>query len=248
MFTKDCSQHHFKSNLFHIIHQTQTTLQATTNANTKSLLQAHLVSLHLHKIQFLKQNQDVSEIKTETGQVKKNINERLEYLLLDTTMRDVNNKLIVPAITFTKTPMLDNIDLIKIAAAELLLKEKWKKLDEKLEKKFGPIEKQDKAVKQFSHFSQLGPISINEMSLGNMEMAKKEEKVRLKQQRKQAALDAKNQAEKPTTIEFKLPAVIAESVNEEKQEEPKKTNKPRLKFIPKRKLDFDEDKDEYMPT
>ncbi|KAL8115285.1 hypothetical protein AgCh_021943 [Apium graveolens] len=346
---------------------TQIALQATTNANTKSLLQENLESLHLHKIQSLNQSQDVSEIKTEIGQVKKDILERLEYILPDTIMRDINeqrrkdsdltskklvaaqtsnpaqlnankkgeknvlvlvsegetaaiipiskgestsegekvhniqvSKVIVPGITFSKPPVLDSIDLIKIATVELERKEKWKKLDEKIEKIFGPIEKQDKA---FSHFSQLRQILINEMSLGNMERdlvyetpktdvkklfgrsiaylkdprdsvlkkriakiyrngkwiyvvaghpqfaeARKEEKVRLKQQQRKVALDSKNQAKNPATIEFKMPTMIAESLHEEKQEKPKQTKKPRLKFRPKRKMDFDEDKEEYMPT
>ncbi|MDV3191303.1 MAG: hypothetical protein Q8832_02610, partial [Candidatus Phytoplasma australasiaticum] len=72
---------------------------------------------------------------------------------------------------------------------------------------------------------------------------KKEEKVRLKGQ---AALDAKNQAKKPAITKTEMPAVIAESVNEEKQEEPKQIKVPRQKFRAKRKLDFDEEKEEYM--
>ena len=44
-----------------------------------------------------------------------------------------------------------------------------------------------------------------------------------------------------------MPDLIDELVNEEKQEERKQKKKPRLKFRPKRKLDFDEDKEEYMP-
>ena len=47
-----------------------------------------------------------------------------------------------------------------------------KKLDDKIEKKFGPIEKQDKAMKYFSHLSQLRPVSVDEISLGNMERGK----------------------------------------------------------------------------
>ncbi|KAL8088484.1 hypothetical protein AgCh_038309 [Apium graveolens] len=167
-----------------------------------------------------------------------------------------------------------------------------------MEKNYGPIVKPDKLVKQFT---QLRPISINEMSLENLEKgqpsarrllqadvilhpkknysknssknpldlvyatpkpdeekllgrsiayqkdprdsvlkkrivkvykhgklicvmaghpqfaeAKKEENVRLKQQKGQVALDAKNQAKKPVTIETEILAVIVESVNEEK--------------------------------
>ncbi|KAL8100271.1 hypothetical protein AgCh_032499 [Apium graveolens] len=46
--------------------------------------------------------------------------------------------------------------------------------------------------------------------------AKKEEKVRLKQQQKQAALEAKNLAKKPATIKVTLPTVTTETLNEEK--------------------------------
>ena len=81
-------------------------------------------------------------------------------------MLNINvSKVIVPAIAFTKPPILDNIDLINIAAAELQLNEKWEKLDKNIKKKFGPIKKQDKV---FSHFSRLRSISENDMSLGNM--------------------------------------------------------------------------------
>ncbi|KAL8125989.1 hypothetical protein AgCh_013326 [Apium graveolens] len=259
--------------------ETQTALQATTDANTKSLLQADLESLHLHKIQSLKQNQDVSKIKTEIGQklvaaqtsnsAQLDANKKGDKDVLFSSSKEETttiilvskgesasegekvyniqvSKVIVPAITFSNPPVLDNIDLIKIATTKLELKEKWKKLDENIGKNFGPIKKQDKAVKHFSHFSQLRPISVNEMTLGNMERgqpsvikspqsiklpslvrrsclvdprdsvlekrvakiyrngklicvvagppqfaeAKNEEKVRLKQQQRQAALDA----------------------------------------------------------
>ncbi|KAL8100284.1 hypothetical protein AgCh_032509 [Apium graveolens] len=73
--------------------------------------------------------------------------------------------------------------------------------------------------------------------------AKKEEKVRLKQQKRQATLDAKNQAKKPTTTKTEMPTVIAEFVNEEKQNEPKQKKVPRQKFRANRKLDFDEEKE-----
>ncbi|KAL8100012.1 hypothetical protein AgCh_032321 [Apium graveolens] len=224
-------------------------------------------------------------------------------MLPDTILRDINKQLRKDSDLSSKVDSLDT---------------RLKKLDEKIEKSFGPIEKQDKA---FSHFSQLRPISANEINLGNLERgqpsaiksptanvifqpkrnypmnsdknpldlvyetpkpdekkvlgrsiaffkdptdsvlkkriakiyrngklicvvaghpqfaeAMKEEKVRLKQQQKHS------------TTESKMPAEIAESVNEEKQEEPKQTKKSRLKFRPKRKLDFDEDKEEYMPT
>ncbi|KAL8120650.1 hypothetical protein AgCh_017721 [Apium graveolens] len=72
------------------------------------------------------------------------------------------SKVIIPAITFLKLPVLDIIDLINIAAAELKLKEQMKKIDEKIEKVFGPIENQEKSVK---HFTQLRQIPISEMSL-----------------------------------------------------------------------------------
>ncbi|KAL8120932.1 hypothetical protein AgCh_017929 [Apium graveolens] len=62
--------------------------------------------------------------------------------------------------------MIENIDLIQIAATELELKEKWKNIDEKIGNNFGQITKPDKLVK---HFTQLRPILINEMSLRNLE-------------------------------------------------------------------------------
>ncbi|XP_074351383.1 uncharacterized protein LOC141690484 [Apium graveolens] len=92
MFSKDCDTHHFKSTLFNLIQQTQKAIQATLDVNPKSLLQEHLESLQLHKIQSLKQNQDVSEIKNEIGQVKKDITERLESMLPASTLLFGNNK------------------------------------------------------------------------------------------------------------------------------------------------------------
>ncbi|KAL8092947.1 hypothetical protein AgCh_034994 [Apium graveolens] len=220
---------------------------------------------------------------------------------------------------------MENIELIKIAAAKLEsnkkskkldvaaveqeLDAKWKKIDEEIIKKFGSIEKKDKV---FSHFSQLRQILANEMSLGNMERgqpssikslkasvifqpkrnypknsdknplnlsyetprlnekkllarnvkiicvvagypqfveAKKEEMVRLKQQQKQAALEAKNLAKNPATTEVTLPVVTTGNLDEGKKEEPKKIKrKLSYKINVKRKIDFDEDKEDYMPA
>ncbi|KAL8098430.1 hypothetical protein AgCh_031256 [Apium graveolens] len=216
-------------------------------------------------------------------QVKKDITERLESTLPDSTMRVINRKLRKDSDLSRKVDSLDT-----------RLKKKLDEKIEKIEKNFGPIEKQDKAL---SHFSQLRPISISEISLGNMERgqpsaikspkanvifqpkrnypknsnknpldliyetpkpdekkllgrsisylkdprdsvlkkriakiyrngkldcmvvghpqfaeAKKEEKVRLKQQQRQAALDAKNQAKKLATTEFEMHNMIAASL------------------------------------
>ncbi|KAL8147819.1 hypothetical protein AgCh_005219 [Apium graveolens] len=60
--------------------------------------------------------------------------------------------------------------------------------------------------------------------------------------------NAKNQAKKPATTDPVVPTVIAETHIEEKQAEPKQIKKMRYKIKPKRMLDFDEDRDEYMPT
>ncbi|XP_074373866.1 uncharacterized protein LOC141714233 [Apium graveolens] len=75
------------------------------------------------------------------------------------------SKVIVLAIAFKKPSMLDSIDLINIEAAELKLKEQKKNIDERIEKVFSPIASQDKSVK---HFTQIRPIPIDEMKLGNM--------------------------------------------------------------------------------
>ncbi|KAL8126213.1 hypothetical protein AgCh_013487 [Apium graveolens] len=101
-------------------------------------------------------------------------------------------------------------------------------------------------------------ISADEMSLRNMERvvehpqfaeAKKEENVRLKQKQKQVALEAKNLAKKPATTEVVLPAVTTENLIEEKQEKPKQTKRKfRYKLPARRKLDFNDDKEEYMQT
>ena len=44
-FSKQCDEHYFKTILIHLISQTHSALQSTTNASTKKLLQTHLASL-----------------------------------------------------------------------------------------------------------------------------------------------------------------------------------------------------------
>ncbi|KAL8148411.1 hypothetical protein AgCh_005686 [Apium graveolens] len=78
--------------------------------------------------------------------------------------------------------------------------------------------------------------------------AKKQEKVRLKQQQKQAALEVKNLAKKPATTEVTLPAMTTKNLDERKKEEPKQTKRKfRYKIHAKRKMDFNEEKEDYMP-
>ncbi|KAL8100673.1 hypothetical protein AgCh_032796 [Apium graveolens] len=92
--------------------------------------------------------------------------------------------------------------------------------------------------------------------------AKREEKARLKQEKKQAALDAKNvkqkkeqaailaklQAVKPTQQVSAQPSEIVESQNQVMQNEPPQTKKPRYKQRINRKLDFsDEEMEGYFP-
>ncbi|KAL8146501.1 hypothetical protein AgCh_004288 [Apium graveolens] len=175
---------------------------------------------------------------------------------------------------------------------------KWKKLDGNITKKFGPIGKQDKV---FSHFSQLRQISVNEMSLGNMERGQTSSikspkaSVILKPKRnypknsdknpldlsyetprpdkkkllaRSIALpkdhrdtvsknriakiyrtESKNLAKKLATIEVTLPAVTTEDLNEGMKEEPKQTKRKfRYKIHAKRNINFNEDKEDYMPT
>ncbi|KAL8092306.1 hypothetical protein AgCh_034562 [Apium graveolens] len=157
-------------------------IPSTTDANTKSLLHAHLECLQLCKIQSLKQNQDVSEIKIEIGQVKKNITKRLESMLPASTLLDINRQLrknsdlsskgetnsIIPVNQGESASEWERVLNINVSKQQLNWSsvKKWKKIDDKIEKKFGPIEKQDKV---FSHFSQLRPILADDMSLGNME-------------------------------------------------------------------------------
>ncbi|KAL8120202.1 hypothetical protein AgCh_017375 [Apium graveolens] len=92
------------------------------------------------------------------------------------------SQVIVPEITFPKPPVLDSFDLIQIAASKLdsqsnfkkldvaavekELDDKWRKIDEELTRKFGPIEKLNKT---FHHHSQVKQISMNEKSLGSLE-------------------------------------------------------------------------------
>ncbi|KAL8124021.1 hypothetical protein AgCh_011867 [Apium graveolens] len=175
-----------------------------------------------------------------------------------------------------------------LLVAELKLKEQKKKIDERIEKEFGPISNQDKSVK---HSTQLRQNIIDEMMLGNMErgqtsskrhqqaivtlkpkkhsskhsnknpmdlvystpkpdekklLAKREERLRPKSQKKQADLEVKKQVEKPTTKpETKKPTTITET---EKHEEPKQKYVKRVKKRAKRKMIFEEKKEEPKPT
>ncbi|KAL8112553.1 hypothetical protein AgCh_020031 [Apium graveolens] len=413
MLSKDCSYSHLQSTLFKIIHNTQITIQTSTNASTKRLLKVHLESLQLHKIQALQQSQNVDAIKQEIYEVKQDFVARLDARLPGTTKIEIAQKLrkeadlnrkveamesrlsnvkksvakilenqeaqtsllqqLVAAQLFTSTqldankkrekdsiisvsqeePTSEGENVLNIqvnqkfdvAALEKELDDKWKKIDEEIVKKFGPIEMKDKV---FSHFSQLRQISANEMSLGNLEKgqtscikspkanmafkpkrsypksfdinpldlmfetprpdekkllarsiaffkdptdsvlkrriakiyrngkeicvvaghpqfaeAKKEEKERIKQEKKQAALDAKKlkQNKKQAAIVAKLQAlksateisekqtVVAEDQDQKMHKEPQQKRKFRYKILPKRRLDFNDDKmEDYTPN
>ncbi|KAL8098280.1 hypothetical protein AgCh_031157 [Apium graveolens] len=125
----------------------------------KSLLKAHLESLQLHKIQALQDHQTLDVLKHDIAQVKQDIYKRLDAKLPESTMTSLNqnlwieydlnkkvedlgekdvyiqvSKVTVPAITFSKPPVLDSINLLNIAEVELRLKDQMKKIDEKIEK------------------------------------------------------------------------------------------------------------------
>lgn len=93
VFSKECDEQHFKSTLFQIIQQTQTAHNASTNANTKKLLQAHLNSLQLHKIQSLQHDLEMCALKTEISQVKQDVSERLDVKFPNTTILDIQRQL-----------------------------------------------------------------------------------------------------------------------------------------------------------
>ncbi|KAL8115271.1 hypothetical protein AgCh_021929 [Apium graveolens] len=178
-------------------------------------------------------------------------------------------------------------------AAEKELDDKWKKIDEVIQKKFGPIEKPNKI---FHHFSQVKQIYVNELSLDNLEKgqhlndsvqkkriakiyrngkdicvvaehsqfaeAKREEKQRIKQEKKQAALEAKKlkqkkeqaaivakpQAVKDATEISEKKLVVVEDQDEKPHKEPQQKRNFRYKLHSKIKLDFsDEEMEEYTP-
>ena len=70
MLIKECSYSHLQSTLFKLIHDTQTGIQASSNASTKKLLTTHLEALQLHKILALQHSQSVDAIKQEISEVK----------------------------------------------------------------------------------------------------------------------------------------------------------------------------------
>ena len=79
----------------------------------------------------------------------------------------------MPTITFTKPPAKDCIDLINDAAATLRAAEKkklspiiWEKIDEDIQKRFGLTKKPEKSA---IHQSQVRKISVNDMSMNNLE-------------------------------------------------------------------------------
>ncbi|KAL8148766.1 hypothetical protein AgCh_005941 [Apium graveolens] len=117
-FSKKCDEHHFKTTLIQLISRTQSTLQSSKNASTKKLLQAHLASLQLKQIQGYQQSQNVTSIKNEVGQLKKDIFERLEARLPETSMTDIKRQLgknsdlatkkLVAEQTSSSTQLVDN--------------------------------------------------------------------------------------------------------------------------------------------
>ncbi|KAL8157305.1 hypothetical protein AgCh_002124 [Apium graveolens] len=176
------------------------------------------------------------------------------------------SKVIVPAVTLTKPPSLDNIDLIKIAAAKLEFNErskkldvaavdqeldaKWKKLDENIKKKFGPIEKQDKTKIHWTYL--MKPLRLDEKKLFARSIALSKDPRDTVSKNIIAKIyrnDAKNQAKKPAITEAVLPTETSKNLDEGKKEEPKQIKRKfRYKIHAKRKINFDKDKEDYMPA
>ncbi|KAL8148135.1 hypothetical protein AgCh_005472 [Apium graveolens] len=210
-------------------------------------LETSIAQIHLHQAQqtLLLQKLEATQTLTSTQ--------------LDANKKGEKDSIISP-------PALDSIDVIKIAAAKLESNEKlqkldvavveqeldvkWKKFDENIKKKFGPIGKQDKNSdknpldlsyetprpdekkllgRSIAFFKDPRDLVLKKMIAkiytngklirvvaGHPQFAeaKKEEKVRLKQQQKQAFLEAK----KPAITEVALPDVTSGNPIEEKQE------------------------------
>ena len=67
----------------------QKALQETSDAGTKAILEAHLDSLHLMKIQHLRQNMSVDEIKRDIADLKTYNSEKLDSVMPYGTMQDL---------------------------------------------------------------------------------------------------------------------------------------------------------------
>ncbi|KAL8094885.1 hypothetical protein AgCh_036413 [Apium graveolens] len=107
VFSKHCDEHYFKTTLIQLINQTNTSLQTTTNASTKKLLQAHLASLQLQQIQGFQYARDENTMKSDIEEMKKAISHKMDYKLPEATMLDIKRQLRKNSDLATKIDALD---------------------------------------------------------------------------------------------------------------------------------------------
>ncbi|KAL8104390.1 hypothetical protein AgCh_028555 [Apium graveolens] len=171
----------------------------------------------------------------------------------------------------------DKLTKIDVAAVEKELNDKWKKIDADIQKKFDQTSciKSPKAnlilkpKRNYSKFSDKNPVDLmfeiprpDEKKLLARSIKIRRKKKRIKQEKKQVALDAekikqkkeqaailaKLQAVKSTTEISEKPPVITEAQDQQMQNEPPQKRKFRYKLHSKRKLDFsDEEMEDYIP-
>ena len=79
----------FNASLVKQIMSIQKAIQNTSNAGTKAILQAHLDSLHLMKLQQLRHNLSVDELKKDIADLKTYNSEKLDSVMPYGTMHDL---------------------------------------------------------------------------------------------------------------------------------------------------------------
>ncbi|KAL8120302.1 hypothetical protein AgCh_017460 [Apium graveolens] len=87
--TKESTPGQFNVSLVKQIMSIQKAIQNTSNAGTKALLQAHLDFLHLMKLQQLRQNLNVDELKKDIADLKSYNSEKLDSVMPYGTMQDL---------------------------------------------------------------------------------------------------------------------------------------------------------------
>ncbi|KAL8114529.1 hypothetical protein AgCh_021408 [Apium graveolens] len=87
--TKESTPGQFNVSLVKQIMSIQKAIKNTSNAGTKAILQAHLDSLHLMKLQQLRQNLSVDELKKDKADLKTYNSEKLDSIMPYGTMHDL---------------------------------------------------------------------------------------------------------------------------------------------------------------
>ena len=86
---KECNPAIFNASIIRQVKAIQQALQSVTNPGIKSLLQAHLDSLQLHKLQNLRQGLDVDTIRQDVNDLKELTLKKFDEKLPEGTMKEL---------------------------------------------------------------------------------------------------------------------------------------------------------------